>query len=109
MRETLSEGDRKSTRLNSSHANISYAVFCLKKKNMPTRTSATLRSFNRHSEVKNVNNIRMTLVRASADVTGTRECLATGVIASGSTTARAFASTDWAVYGVLLLIPTYSK
>src|SRR3712207_9135003 len=30
--------DRKSTRLNSSHANISYAVFCLKKKNK-TRTN----------------------------------------------------------------------
>src|SRR5258707_4124762 len=29
----LTHGDRKSTRLNSSHANISYAVFCLKKKN----------------------------------------------------------------------------
>src|SRR3712207_7916099 len=29
-----SGGDRKSTRLNSSHANISYAVFCLKKKNI---------------------------------------------------------------------------
>src|SRR3712207_7628609 len=29
----LHEGDRKSTRLNSSHANISYAVFCLKNKN----------------------------------------------------------------------------
>src|SRR3712207_7484336 len=28
----LAAGDRKSTRLNSSHANISYAVFCLKKK-----------------------------------------------------------------------------
>src|SRR3712207_7535599 len=28
--------DRKSTRLNSSHANISYAVFCLKKKNKST-------------------------------------------------------------------------
>src|SRR3712207_8148174 len=27
--------DRKSTRLNSSHANISYAVFCLKKKRHP--------------------------------------------------------------------------
>src|SRR3712207_9021666 len=27
--------DRKSTRLNSSHANISYAVFCLKKKTLP--------------------------------------------------------------------------
>src|SRR3712207_7962937 len=29
----LGSRDRKSTRLNSSHANISYAVFCLKKKN----------------------------------------------------------------------------
>src|SRR3712207_7510958 len=29
---TPQRGDRKSTRLNSSHANISYAVFCLKKK-----------------------------------------------------------------------------
>src|SRR3712207_8146943 len=28
--------DRKSTRLNSSHANISYAVFCLKKKKKKT-------------------------------------------------------------------------
>src|SRR3712207_6953983 len=28
----VAEADRKSTRLNSSHANISYAVFCLKKK-----------------------------------------------------------------------------
>src|SRR3712207_8435685 len=28
--------DRKSTRLNSSHANISYAVFCLKKKKLMT-------------------------------------------------------------------------
>src|SRR3712207_7803713 len=31
----LPPADRKSTRLNSSHANISYAVFCLKKKNTP--------------------------------------------------------------------------
>src|SRR3712207_8278891 len=30
----VNEEDRKSTRLNSSHANISYAVFCLKKKNI---------------------------------------------------------------------------
>src|SRR5205814_6346594 len=30
--------DRKSTRLNSSHLGISYAVFCLKKKNRPQRT-----------------------------------------------------------------------
>src|SRR3712207_8475972 len=32
MAETVARRDRKSTRLNSSHANISYAVFCLKKK-----------------------------------------------------------------------------
>src|SRR3712207_7152294 len=32
--EDLATEDRKSTRLNSRHANISYAVFCLKKKNM---------------------------------------------------------------------------
>src|SRR3712207_8647710 len=31
-------GDRKSTRLNSSHANISYAVFCLKKKKHYSQT-----------------------------------------------------------------------
>src|SRR5689334_24336724 len=30
--------DRKSTRLNSSHSSISYAVFCLKKKNINTTT-----------------------------------------------------------------------
>src|SRR2546430_12929621 len=29
---TIMDGDRKSTRLNSSHSQISYAVFCLKKK-----------------------------------------------------------------------------
>src|SRR3712207_7733688 len=33
-------GDRKSTRLNSSHANISYAVFCLKKKKKQDQTIA---------------------------------------------------------------------
>src|SRR3712207_7245585 len=32
--------DRKSTRLNSSHANISYAVFCLKKKRNPEGLAA---------------------------------------------------------------------
>src|SRR3712207_7390529 len=39
--------DRKSTRLNSSHANISYAVFCLKKKKTKTHTfiNTTPRSY----------------------------------------------------------------
>src|SRR5437868_10165530 len=31
----VASGDRKSTRLNSSHVSISYAVFCLKKKSRP--------------------------------------------------------------------------
>src|SRR5258705_4406276 len=34
-RRIASDGDRKSTRLNSSHLGISYAVFCLKKKKQP--------------------------------------------------------------------------
>src|SRR3712207_8427378 len=39
--DLVSMADRKSTRLNSSHANISYAVFCLKKKisNLPTSST----------------------------------------------------------------------
>src|SRR5439155_25453895 len=40
-REDQRGGDRKSTRLNSSHVAISYAVFCLKKKT-DTATTATL-------------------------------------------------------------------
>src|SRR5207302_9742911 len=35
-RPSWKEGDRKSTRLNSSHVKISYAVFCLKKKKIKT-------------------------------------------------------------------------
>src|SRR2546430_11353039 len=34
--------DRKSTRLNSSHSQISYAVFCLKKKNVHTADSVVI-------------------------------------------------------------------
>src|SRR3712207_8737585 len=37
----LHREDRKSTRLNSSHANISYAVFCLKKKKITTTQYTT--------------------------------------------------------------------
>src|SRR3712207_7293415 len=36
--------DRKSTRLNSSHANISYAVFCLKKKKKQNNSLRTIQS-----------------------------------------------------------------
>src|SRR2546422_6115525 len=39
--EHLVMGDRKSTRLNSSHGYISYAVFCLKKKKNPLDTHTT--------------------------------------------------------------------
>src|SRR5690606_42077347 len=37
IREKRARADRKSTRLNSSHVKISYAVFCLKKKNRYSR------------------------------------------------------------------------
>src|SRR5947199_2577352 len=39
-RRTPRGGDRKSTRLNSSHLGISYAVFCVKKKNKETALTA---------------------------------------------------------------------
>src|SRR5260221_1719999 len=41
--EVRNEGDRKSTRLNSSHTVISYAVFCLKKKKKYTERQETSR------------------------------------------------------------------
>src|SRR3712207_6909196 len=45
--EESEDEDRKSTRLNSSHANISYAVFCLKKKNhtLPGSASANVEQY----------------------------------------------------------------
>src|SRR2546427_5907952 len=46
----VSTGDRKSTRLNSSHSQISYAVFCLKKKNNTSFSDSTLRTL-RHLNV----------------------------------------------------------
>src|SRR2546427_9235111 len=42
------DGDRKSTRLNSSHSQISYAVFCLKKKKKNTLESLTSAKPSRH-------------------------------------------------------------
>src|SRR3712207_8413313 len=43
--EPLIGRDRKSTRLNSSHANISYAVFCLKKKKATRRPKSSYPSY----------------------------------------------------------------
>src|SRR3712207_8270492 len=40
-RRLVHRADRKSTRLNSSHANISYAVFCLKKKKKKQYSNST--------------------------------------------------------------------
>src|SRR3989442_4591807 len=41
------EGDRKSTRLNSSHVRISYAVFCLKKKTTMATSACSYASYRR--------------------------------------------------------------
>src|SRR2546430_6403619 len=52
FRRRNSLGDRKSTRLNSSHSQISYAVFCLKKKKEQTLTdwpTTTAGSTSRHT------------------------------------------------------------
>src|SRR3712207_7676875 len=45
-------GDRKSTRLNSSHANISYAVFCLKKKKTPEPIHPYTSLFRHNSRIR---------------------------------------------------------
>src|SRR5438445_7910873 len=49
-RSSVRDIDRKSTRLNSSHANISYAVFCLKKKNITIdkNNSSSLQKYQIH-------------------------------------------------------------
>src|SRR5258708_17710679 len=48
--ERLDVGDRKSTRLNSSHQIISYAVFCLKKKKkIKIKSKSTLHTLVTHS------------------------------------------------------------
>src|SRR2546430_11331216 len=53
--EALRRTDRKSTRLNSSHSQISYAVFCLKKKkktaHTPRRSPAMCRVLDTHTMV----------------------------------------------------------
>src|SRR2546430_4478970 len=61
--------DRKSTRLNSSHSQISYAVFCLKKKQIPKRPSPrSLREINgrrcHHFRPQGLHNRRYTPTRA---------------------------------------------
>src|SRR2546429_7027848 len=47
--------DRKSTRLNSSHGYISYAVFCLKKKKNTATTCASDPSYNRFNSLTHSN------------------------------------------------------
>src|SRR5206468_8148863 len=56
-----SEADRKSTRLNSSHDQISYAVFCLKKKKYPL-----IREL-RHSYRQTEQSVNMTLLVHAAN------------------------------------------
>src|SRR4030095_17193341 len=47
-----SRRDRKSTRLNSSHTVISYAVFCLKKKSRPINTLGILQLLQKYSTIR---------------------------------------------------------
>src|SRR5688572_32027993 len=49
-RKTLSGLDRKSTRLNSSHSQISYAVFCLKKKKKILTSTGPVNDHDRRSD-----------------------------------------------------------
>src|SRR5207249_5618554 len=50
-RRVSPQSDRKSTRLNSSHASSSYAVFCLKKKTRTTRTETEIKRWRHRNSV----------------------------------------------------------
>src|SRR5437868_8944138 len=52
----MADGDRKSTRLNSSHVSISYAVFCLKKKKKTNyrRNKQITKSIRRHINMSDI-------------------------------------------------------
>src|SRR4051812_49996691 len=50
--EHLPTADRKSTRLNSSHMSISYAVFCLKKKKKNKETISETHNHNEHRTIR---------------------------------------------------------
>src|SRR5687768_18266037 len=55
--EVLKSADRKSTRLNSSHGYISYAVFCLKKKKKQrTKQTARAKQYKTHTQQDNPTN-----------------------------------------------------
>src|SRR5436305_9960005 len=60
-RRAVALRDRKSTRLNSSHVRISYAVFCLKKKKKKNDLTAQQRKRNQHEEIKSREKLMMTL------------------------------------------------
>src|SRR5438309_8691804 len=50
-----SDRDRKSTRLNSSHSSISYAVFCLKKKKKKQKKDKTQKKNKKHKHIQHTN------------------------------------------------------
>src|SRR2546430_13750886 len=61
----LSAGDRKSTRLNSSHSHISYAVFCLKNKSHGDRSSGN----GNRTQYLQVESMRHSIMVGSSDNT----------------------------------------
>src|SRR2546427_9010036 len=56
LERTRCRGDRKSTRLNSSHSQISYAVFCLKKKKKKHREHITIHKSAHQQQTRNTHN-----------------------------------------------------
>src|SRR5256885_6059688 len=76
-RAKAGEQDRKSTRLNSSHLVISYAVFCLKKKNHPT-TTYNPTSNRQKTRLRHLLSTRPTnvasFINSAVELTGRRTC-----------------------------------
>src|SRR5204863_7988943 len=83
--------DRKSTRLNSSHVEISYAVFCLKKKSTPSRATRALScpSVNR-PECCSPRPASSTVCRSLLSLPGTSRSQAAGALSGRSSLATTF-------------------
>src|SRR5207245_6759303 len=68
LRAGRAHEDRKSTRLNSSHGSISYAVFCLKKKKKINTENAN-KNKNKHYDTENIQNTEKKVPVANVQVT----------------------------------------
>src|SRR5256884_749921 len=88
QKQVESDRDRKSTRLNSSHGYISYAVFCLKKKKTTHDASLVMPSAPRHATVPLQLDPASNFVASTTTVASPAWRMAGSVVSGAATPAR---------------------